>query len=258
MELERRESMDQNRNRAEFLENVRRALGRTGPAADVEVPGTTALSDDGEAVSKRVESIRGDVEARQDSLIEELVVSAETAGWIVRRAGLSDAADYIRQVAETLESASVLRSDHTVLDEIGLEEALEGTAIALQRIAHDQSGPSRDVQRAKFREGMIAADIGVTGVDHAIAETGSVSIAAGRGVSRLISLLPPVHIAVVRPDRIVPSLDELFSLRRSEFLERGSLDYTNIISGPSRSADIEQTLIKGMHGPREVHMVILK
>ncbi len=250
--------MDLNRNRTEFLDNVRRALGRTGPAADVEVPDATALSDDRDVVDRRVEAISQDIDSRGADLIEELAVSAESAGWIVRRAGPSDAAAYIRQVAETLESTSVLRSDHAVLDEIGLEEALEGTAIALQRIASDESGTSRSAQRAKFREDMIVADIGVTGVSHAVAETGSVSIAAGRGVSRLISLLPPVHIAVVRPDQIVPSLDELFSLRRSEFLENGSLDYTNIISGPSRSADIEQTLIKGMHGPREVHMVILE
>jgi L-lactate dehydrogenase complex protein LldG len=250
--------MNQNRNRTDFLDNVRSALGRTSPAAEVDVPGATALSDDRDVVDRRVEAISRDIDSRAADLIEDLVVSAEAAGWIVRRAGPSDAAAYIRQVAETLESTSVLRSDHAVLDEIAVERALEGTAIALHRIAHDESGPSREVQRAKFREDMIVADIGVTGVNHAIAETGSVSIAAGRGVSRLISLLPPVHIAVVRPDQIVPSLDELFSLRRSEFLERGSLDYTNIISGPSRSADIKQTLIKGMHGPREVHMVILE
>ncbi len=249
--------MDQNRNRTEFLENVRRALGRTGPPADISVPDATSLSDDHQVVTSRVETIQEDVAAQKDSLIEELVASAEVAGWIVTRASPSDAATYVRRVAETLESTSVLRSDHAVLDEIGLEEAFGGSAIALQRIAYEESGRSRDLQRAKFREDMIVADIGVTGVSHAIAETGSVSIAAGRGVSRLISLLPPVHIAVVRPEQIVPSLDELFSIRRSEFLERGSLDYANIISGPSRSADIEQTLVKGMHGPREVHMVIV-
>lgn len=250
--------MDQNRNRTDFLDNVRRALGRTAPSADIDVPDATALSDDRDAVERRLEVIRRDIDSRASDLIEELVSSAAAAGWIVHRAGPSDAATYVRQVAETLESTNVLRSDHAVLDEIGLEEAFEGSAIALQRIAYEESSGSRDVQRAKFREDMIVADIGVTGVDHAIAETGSVSIAAGRGVSRLISLLPPVHIAVVRPDRIVPSLDELFSFRRSEFLQRGSLDYTNIISGPSRSGDIEQTLIKGMHGPREVHMVIVE
>ena len=249
--------MDQNRNRTEFLENVRKALGRAHPPENVSVPDATALSDDRDSVTKRIETIRSDMKSRADKLTEELIVSAQAAEWIVHRAGPGDAAAYVRRVAENLEAKSVLRSDHAVLDEIGMEETFGGSAIALQRIAFEESGPSRDVQRARFREDMIVADIGVTGVGHAIAETGSVSIAAGRGVSRLISLLPPVHIAVVRRDQIVPSLDELFSIRRDEFLERGSLDYANIISGPSRSADIEQTLIKGMHGPREVHMVIV-
>ena len=249
--------MSESRNRNEFLENVRRALGRSSPAGDVSVPDATGLAEDRDAVFRRIEQIRGEVDSRADDLIKELMASAVGAGWEVYRAETSDAADYVRRVAETLESKSVLRSDHAVLDEIGLEEAFGGSAISLQRIAYEESGPGRDVQRANFREEMIVGDIGVTGVDHAIAETGSVSITAGSGVSRLISLLPPVHIAVVRPNQIVPSLDELFSIRRGEFLERGSLNYTNIISGPSRSGDIEQTLIKGMHGPREVHMVIV-
>lgn len=249
--------MDPTQNRTDFLENVRRALGRAGPPDDVRVPRATALSDDRDAVAKRVEAIRLDVEARTDELTEELTASARKAGWSVKRTGHRGAAEYVRQIAETLEAADVLRSNHAVLDEIGLEAAFEGSTITLERIAYEESGTRRSAQRATFREHMIAADVGVTGVDHAIAETGSVSIAAGRGVSRLISLLPPVHVAIVRPSQIVPSLDELFSIRRNEFLEHGSLDYANIISGPSRSADIEQTLIKGMHGPREVHMVVV-
>ena len=249
--------MDQSQNRTEFLDNVRKSLGRTGPPPEINVPDATALSDDRDEVRKRLDTIKDDMTSRTEQLVEELVVSAEAAGWIVHRAGAADAAAYVRQVAETLESTSVLRSDHAILDDIGLEKAFQGSPIELQRIAYEESGKSRDAQRAKFRQDMIVANIGVTGVSHAVAETGSVSISAGAGVSRLISLLPPVHIAVVSPDQVVPSLDELFSFRRDEFLERGSLDYANIISGPSRSADIEQTLIKGMHGPREVHMVIV-
>lgn len=249
--------MDRSRNRTDFLDNVRKALGRTGPLPDIDAPDATALSDDRDEVRKRLDTIKDDMTSRTEQLVEELVVSAEAAGWVVHRAGAADAAAYVRRVAETLESTSVLRSDHAILDEIGLERAFEKSPIELQRIAYEESGKGRDAQRAKFRQDMIVADIGVTGVSHAVAETGSVSISAGKGVSRLISLLPPVHIAVVSPDQVVPSLDELFSFRRDEFLEQGSLDYANIISGPSRSADIEQTLIKGMHGPREVHMVIV-
>ena len=249
--------MDQSHNRTEFLDNVRKALGRTGPPPEIDVPEATALSGAHDEIRKRLDTIQDDMTSRTEQLVEELVVSAEAAGWVVRRAVPADAAAYVHQVAETLESSSVLRSDHAILDDIGLEKAFQGSPIELQRVAYEESSKSRDAQRAKFRQDMIVADIGVTGVNHAIAETGSVSISASKGVSRLISLLPPVHIAVVSPDQIVPSLDELFSFRRNEFLERGSLDYANIISGPSRSADIEQTLIKGMHGPREVHMVIV-
>ena len=70
-------------------------------------------------------------------------------------------------------------------------------------------------------------------------------------------MLPPFHAAVVRSAEILPSLDELFTMRRDEFLKTGSLNYANIISGRSRSGDIEQTLIEGMHGPREAHLVVL-
>ena len=103
----------------------------------------------------------------------------------------------------------------------------------------------------------IDADIGITGVDYAVAETGSCVIFARKDVSRLVSLLPPVHITVVRRDQILPSLDELFTMCRAEFLASDYSHYVNIISGPSRSADIEQTLITGMHGPRDAYMIVL-
>jgi len=99
--------------------------------------------------------------------------------------------------------------------------------------------------------------MGVTGVDYAIAETGSCAIVARKGVSRLASLLPPVHVAVVERGQVLPSLDELFALRRHSHAQGDAGSYMNIISGPSRSGDIEQTLVTGVHGPREVHMVLL-
>jgi len=244
-------------NREEFLADVRRALGRDGPLDDLDVPRATGLSDDRDAVFQRVEAIRLDSESRVDQLVDELLSSAEEAGWIVKQTGPAEAADYVRLVAEDVGATSVLRSDHKVLDDISLDAAFEGLSIGTKKIAYEESPVQRSQQRIEFRQEMIVADLGVTGVDYAIAETGSVAITAGKGVSRLISLLPPVHVAVVRPSQILPSLDELFTIRRNDFLETGSLDYANIISGPSRSADIEQTLIKGMHGPREVHMIVL-
>ena len=94
-------------------------------------------------------------------------------------------------------------------------------------------------------------------MDYAIAETASCVLLARKGVSRVVSLLPPVHIAVVESGQVLPSLDELFTLRRQDFM-RGDLgSYMNLISGPSRSADIEYKIVTGVHGPGEVHMVLL-
>ena len=74
----------------------------------------------------------------------------------------------------------------------------------------------------------------------------------------MVSLLPPIHVAVALKGQVVKSLDELFVLRRNDYLATGALSYVNIITGPSRSADIDQTLVKGMHGPKEVHMIMVE
>ena len=87
---------------------------------------------------------------------------------------------------------------------------------------------------------------------YGLAETGSVVLAASPDEPRARSLLPEVHVTRLREDRILPGLDELFAA------VGGSLPSAlAIVSGPSRSADIEQRLTVGVHGPREVHVVLL-
>ena len=104
---------------------------------------------------------------------------------------------------------------------------------------------------------MASADLGITGVDYAIAETGTCVIIPAAGASRLVSLLPPVHIALVERGQVLPSLDELFTFRRRDFVNGELGSYMNLITGPSRTADIEYKLVTGVHGPGEVHMVLI-
>jgi len=87
---------------------------------------------------------------------------------------------------------------------------------------------------------------------YGLADTGSVVIGASPEEPRSRSLLPERHISLLREDRIVPGLDELFAALGGEL--PSSLA---IVSGPSRSADIEQTLTIGVHGPGEVHVVLV-
>jgi L-lactate dehydrogenase complex protein LldG len=87
---------------------------------------------------------------------------------------------------------------------------------------------------------------------YALADPGSVVLAASPDEPRSRSLLPEVHVTVVAEDRVLPGLEELFARLGGEL--PSSLA---IVSGPSRSADIEQVLALGVHGPREEHVVIM-
>jgi L-lactate dehydrogenase complex protein LldG len=77
---------------------------------------------------------------------------------------------------------------------------------------------------------------------------------AGPDEARLISLLPPVHLAIVPRERILTGLDELLALLPTPVEERSSMV---LITGPSRTADIEQILVRGVHGPGEIHVIVV-
>jgi L-lactate utilization protein LutC len=142
-----------------------------------------------------------------------------------------------------------------VLARLGVDGPLSADGIDVTKMARDDAKDLDDP--SSHRAAAIDAGLGLTGADYAIAETGSVVLAAGQGVSRIVSLVPPVHVAVVERGSVVPSLDELFTLLRRDYGEQDWASYVNIISGPSRSADIEYTLVTGVHGPGEVHLVLL-
>lgn len=97
------------------------------------------------------------------------------------------------------------------------------------------------------------ADIGLTGCDAAIAETGSLVLISGEGKARTASLLPFEHLAIVRRSDIYQSMREYFEKQRAEVARAA---YLNIITGPSRTADIELSLTLGVHGPGKLTVVV--
>jgi len=97
--------------------------------------------------------------------------------------------------------------------------------------------------------------IGITGVFCAIAETGTLMLLSGPDTPASMSLLPETHVAVLPVDRIVPSMEDAWALLRKE---KGQLPRAvNFVSGPSRTADIEQTVTLGAHGPYRVLIVLV-
>ncbi len=109
--------------------------------------------------------------------------------------------------------------------------------------------------RDELRAACAKTDVGITSADYALADTGTFVMISSHKEARLISLLPPVHIGVIPAKAILPNLDELF-VRCPEPAE-GSSSMV-LITGPSRTADIEQILVRGVHGPGEIYAVIVE
>ena len=114
--------------------------------------------------------------------------------------------------------------------------------------------------RLSLRQKFIEAVVGISGANMAIAETGTVVLVTNEGNADLTVTLPPVHIALFGMDKLIASYEDAIAqlrmLTRSGTGQRIT-SYVNWITGPSRSADIEQSLTIGVHGPREMHCVIL-
>jgi len=136
------------------------------------------------------------------------------------------------------------------LDSIGVAKK----AIAWETLTDlpwQQAGVSVDF-RIPVNEDMV----GITGCFCAVAETGTLMMLSGAATYASAALLPETHIAIVPVARIVPAMEDAFALALSE---RGELPRaTNFISGPSRTGDIEQTIVLGAHGPYRVHVILVR
>lgn len=156
-------------------------------------------------------------------------------------------------VIELLSRYEVKRAaswQHPVLDRIAVRQLLSERGIG-----YDDYESLRTRSADDLRTILLSADIGISGVDFAIAETGTLVVCARPGQERSASLIAPVHIAVVESVQIVPDLIDAISRVRAG---DGSLP-SNIalITGPSKTGDIELQLTTGVHGPGKWHVIII-
>jgi L-lactate dehydrogenase complex protein LldG len=110
-----------------------------------------------------------------------------------------------------------------------------------------------------IRQQVIDAYIGITSADFCMADTATLVMRTRPGHARTVSLVPAIHIAVIKLDQIIADLKELYALLKWDPHERqeGLTNCLTFISGPSKTADIEATMVHGAHGPREVHLFVI-
>jgi L-lactate dehydrogenase complex protein LldG len=112
----------------------------------------------------------------------------------------------------------------------------------------------------KYKRALIEAEIGITIADYAIADRGTPVPVLGGERHRLISLMPPVHVCLLSSAHITASANDLMSMLREQCYsgETGKPQATTFIIISSRIADIEHTVTLGVHGPREVNILLLQ
>jgi L-lactate utilization protein LutC len=179
--------------------------------------------------------------------IPEVPLDTRVGTFITRLESLAGKAQRVSTMAEARDLAcaaiagkTAVASNSSYLAECGIT-ALPGVRTGI-----------RDVN--ELRDTCEKADIGITSADYALADTGTLVMIASPAEARLVSLLPPAHIAVVPMDRLLTGLDELFTLVPLPADRSSSMV---LITGPSRTADIEQILVRGVHGPGQIQVVLV-
>jgi len=229
-----------------MLDDIRRALNREGkPTFSNDQPGTYASSQPEDLVTE----IKRDCHQRRDELITQFESELIKVGARFHRAPTAESAfQVVAQIASDRQARTMVGSTARLIDGIDLPNRVEEIGVRFV-IESDND----------FIRTAALADLGLTGVDFALAETGTLVLLARKGQARAISLLPPVHIAVVKLEQVISDLNDLFPVLRSQTeAEGGNLSSAiTFITGPSRTADIELTLVVGVHGPQELHVILL-
>ena len=162
------------------------------------------------------------------------------------------ARDCLRRLLKESGARHALVWRHELLDRVGTKRLCKKSSIAV-----DDVDSLARLDEGERRAKMLAADVGITSCDLAAAETGTLFLCASPGRERVTSLLPPIHIAVVERDQIVPDLIDAFD-RLAETFADGLPSNVSLITGPSKTGDIELQLTTGVHGPGEWHVVIIE
>ncbi len=234
-------------NREDFLAKICTALGRSpSVSASLRAPSLDALPEVGKVlpgipVDQLVSYFES--ELRKVAVQPHRVISTgelrSTIAEILRTAGAGPIVLSRNPILQVLRSADLL-------SEMG-EDPEPWPA----------SNPGTDSQSA-FQVQCFNAKAGITGVDFALAESGSLIVSSQTEGSQLTSLAPPIHIALYRRNQVVENLEEVLdrhiSLHGSGIPGRSAV----FITGTSRTADIEQITIRGVHGPQQVHAILVE
>jgi len=224
-----------NNSREEILHTIRKGLKGVDPEKTFD---DRNFQFEAEEVQKLIEEQQGNLETQFIGELNKVNTNVIEAG------SEDEVKSFLQDIIKEKELKSFAIWESQFLKEINLKQDFKDTGLKLIT--------------AKNKNRMANADIGITEVDYAIADTGTLVLLTDKNQPRSVSLLPPIHVAIVRPANLVRNIKDLFIILKSRL--QNSEDITScmtFITGPSRTADIELSLTLGVHGPKELYVVIL-
>jgi L-lactate dehydrogenase complex protein LldG len=200
------------------------------------------------------ETIRRELAERWPATLERFHREFERVGGVLHRVpSVQDVPAVVGRLAREREATSVVTWHASAL---GFDP---GPGLAAEKLtSHPMpEGFPDPAQRRALRETIAATPIGLTGVDIALGETGTMILRSGPGRPRSTSLLPATHVAVFDRTALVETLAQVGVFLEAWHADEAAGAMINFITGPSRTADIELTLTRGVHGPKEVHAIFV-
>jgi L-lactate dehydrogenase complex protein LldG len=250
----------------EFIGRIRSALGHTADQGQSRADlCTRQITEETAAVLDRIKHRSA---ADRQQLIDRLLEMAVPINLKVRvlkdrEATAAAIADLVREKAPEFSGRKqVVMWRHPLLESLNLADALADQNVPLHIAAFEEdvdAAGSEDRQRERIRKNVIDSYIGITSADFCMAETATLVMRTRPGQARSVSLVPSIHVAVITADQIISDLKELYVLLQwhPDFQEEGLTNCMTFISGPSKTADVEATMVHGAHGPREVHVHVI-
>jgi L-lactate dehydrogenase complex protein LldG len=247
-----------NSGQEEFINTIKKALGKPQYESRAE---TDMFSDDISAESRSIlEGIQSRNAADRKQLLDTLIEAAGPINLqVIPCDNISAVTTAITERVrekdpEWGDQKRVVAWTHPLVERLNLTAALSELNIPLF-VTESKAFTDEDIRRQ-----VIDAYIGVTSADFCMADTATLVMRTRPGQVRSVSLVPAIHMAVITLDQIIADLKELYALLRWDPHERreGLTNCLTFISGPSKTADIEATMVHGAHGPREVHLFVIK
>ena len=226
-------------NQEKFINNIKNRLQqRTLPGLRLDHPGS-------------FQGYSFDPNASLETLTHSFKLELETlSGQVYQPRDIEEVVPIILEILQDHSADQIISWTAALPQAPWLHAALSEAGVDLKPVQLSHDAAERKVQLAAIE----AVKVGLTGAQGGLADSGAVALVSGARQSRLASLLPPVHIALLATDRLYPSLPAFLAANPTVTGDGSNLV---LIAGPSRSGDIELTLSMGVHGPGEVHVILI-